>query len=264
MIETNSNLPVLLRRGAQVAVLVLLAGLVLFCINGFSSQSNRGDAPVQDVQTSVLRQDLAAHGASRGNVDRATVVEGAAEYTDAITLIEEIPFEVIEQNDASMFAGQTRIKTAGVTGQRQVTYLVTTQDGQETERELIADVLLVEAVNQVTLIGTMSVPAAPAVSAGTAQEIAKRMVADRGWSDVEYDCLYQLWKKESNWRVNAHNKSSGAYGIPQSLPGNKMASVADDWMTNPETQITWGLKYIANRYDTPCGAWGHSQVRNWY
>lgn len=264
MIETEAILPVLVRRSAQWVVLALLAGLVAFCVIGLSSQSQRSDAPVEELQATTLRPDALSLAASRGTVDRATVVAGAAEYIDAVTVVENIAFEVIEQEDRSMFVGQTRLKTAGVTGQRQVTYLVTNQNGVETSREMIADLLLVEPVDQVTLVGTLTVPTAPAVSAGTAQEIARQMVADRGWSDVEYDCLYQLWKKESNWRVNAQNKSSGAYGIPQSLPGNKMASVADDWMTNPETQITWGLKYIANRYETPCGAWSHSQARNWY
>lgn len=99
---------------------------------------------------------------------------------------------------------------------------------------------------------------------GSAQAIAFDMVAARGWGSGEFDCLVALWKKESGWRVNAHNKSSGAYGIPQALPGTKMGSAGADWETNPATQITWGLGYISGRYGTPCGAWGHSQARGWY
>ena len=108
---------------------------------------------------------------------------------------------------------------------------------------------------------------APAVGTpdpGTAQAIAAQMVAARGWSTSEYNCLYALWAKESGWNVYAHNKSSGAYGIPQSLPGSKMASAGADWATNPATQITWGLNYITARYGTPCGAWAHSQRVGWY
>ena len=74
----------------------------------------------------------------------------------------------------------------------------------------------------------------------------------------------RLWQKESNWRYTARNPSSGAYGIPQSLPGSKMASAGADWQTNPATQIKWGLGYIAARYGTPCSAWAHSQQVNWY
>lgn len=109
-----------------------------------------------------------------------------------------------------------------------------------------------------------SAPAVAVPDPGTAQGIAYDMVAARGWGDDQFACLVSLWNKESGWRVNAMNPSSGAYGIPQSLPGSKMASAGADWQTNPATQITWGLGYISGRYGTPCGAWGHSQSVGWY
>ena len=112
--------------------------------------------------------------------------------------------------------------------------------------------------------GGVSIPSFVAPSPGTAQDIAYGMVAARGWGDAEFSCLVALWNKESGWRVNAYNPYSGAYGIPQSLPGSKMASVGADWQTNPATQITWGLNYIQGRYGSPCGAWGHSQSVGWY
>lgn len=99
---------------------------------------------------------------------------------------------------------------------------------------------------------------------GSAQAYAAGAIAARGWPSSEFDCLYALWAKESGWRVNAYNASSGAYGIPQSLPGSKMASAGADWETNPATQIEWGLGYIAGRYSTPCGAWAKSQASGWY
>lgn len=99
---------------------------------------------------------------------------------------------------------------------------------------------------------------------GSAQAIAYEMVTARGWGDDQFACLVALWKKESGWRVNAYNASSGAYGIPQALPGKKMASAGADWETNPATQIAWGLGYISGRYGDPCGAWGHSQSVGWY
>jgi len=99
---------------------------------------------------------------------------------------------------------------------------------------------------------------------GTAQAVAYAMVQERGWGDDEFACLVALWNKESGWRVNAYNAGSGAYGIPQALPGSKMASAGADWETNPATQIAWGLGYIGGRYGTPCGAWGHSQSTGWY
>lgn len=99
---------------------------------------------------------------------------------------------------------------------------------------------------------------------GSAQAIAYQMVMGRGWGDDQFGCLSALWNKESGWRVNAHNKGSGAYGIPQALPGSKMASAGADWETNPATQISWGLGYITARYGTPCGAWEKSQRSGWY
>jgi len=98
---------------------------------------------------------------------------------------------------------------------------------------------------------------------GSAQAIALEMVTARGWGTDQYNCLVSLWNKESGWRVNAYNPS-GAYGIPQALPGSKMATAGADWQTNPATQITWGLNYISGVYGTPCGAWGHSVANNWY
>ncbi len=94
--------------------------------------------------------------------------------------------------------------------------------------------------------------------------IGRALLAEYGWSSEQFGCLDSLWTRESNWRVDAENPSSGAYGIPQSLPGSKMASVAPDWRTNPITQIRWGLGYIGDRYGSPCGAWGFFQGHNWY
>jgi hypothetical protein len=116
-----------------------------------------------------------------------------------------------------------------------------------------------------------SAPAAGAAAApnftpnpGSAQAYAQTAVASRGWGSGEFNCLVSLWKKESGWNAAAMNKSSGAYGIPQALPGSKMASAGADWQTNANTQIEWGLGYISGRYGTPCGAWAHSGQVGWY
>lgn len=101
-------------------------------------------------------------------------------------------------------------------------------------------------------------------SANTVQAIAYGKMANFGWGIDQYSCLVKLWTRESNWRVNAFNASSGAYGIPQALPGNKMAVAGADWMTNPETQINWGVNYIKGRYGSPCSALSHSNQHRWY
>lgn len=94
--------------------------------------------------------------------------------------------------------------------------------------------------------------------------VARLLAAQRGWGNTQFTCLDRLWTRESNWNYRATNPSSGAYGIPQALPGGKMASRGSDWRTNAATQIKWGLGYIADRYGTPCGAWAHSQSTGWY
>ena len=112
--------------------------------------------------------------------------------------------------------------------------------------------------------GWGSAPAVGRPDPGSAQAFALEQVVSRGWEQSEFGCLVALWNKESGWNHVAMNRSSGAYGIPQALPGEKMASAGADWATNPETQIRWGLGYIEGRYGSPCAAWGHSQAKNWY
>jgi hypothetical protein len=96
------------------------------------------------------------------------------------------------------------------------------------------------------------------------RKIGCAILLDKGFGLGQMPCLDKLWKKESGWNHKASNRSSGAYGIPQSLPGSKMASAGKDWRTSPATQIKWGLGYIKGRYKTPCGAWAHSQNTGWY
>jgi hypothetical protein len=90
------------------------------------------------------------------------------------------------------------------------------------------------------------------------------MLLAAGWGLDQMGCLDKLWTKESSWNEKAKNKSSGAYGIPQAYPGNKMASAGSDWQTNPATQIKWGLGYIRQKYSTPCKAWSTSQSTGSY
>ena len=95
--------------------------------------------------------------------------------------------------------------------------------------------------------------------------IAKRKMKDMGWDDgSQFECLDTIFTEESGWRWDATNPDSGAYGIPQSLPAEKMASAGQDWRTNAATQIDWGLKYIHDRYGTPCGAYAERRAKGWY
>ena len=90
------------------------------------------------------------------------------------------------------------------------------------------------------------------------------MMLDYGYGLDQFPCLEKLWTKESGWNERSSNSSTGAYGIPQALPGSKMSVYGSDWQTNPITQIKWGLNYIKSRYSTPCGAWQHFLDTGWY
>jgi len=96
------------------------------------------------------------------------------------------------------------------------------------------------------------------------RDIARSLLPKYGFSQSEFGCLDELYVSESNWNMHADNPTSSAYGIPQALPGSKMASAGSDWATNPVTQIRWGLGYIQDRYGSPCGAWAHSESHGWY
>jgi resuscitation-promoting factor RpfB len=131
---------------------------------------------------------------------------------------------------------------------------------------------------------TPGIPAAPRVVVSVVQPkpkpkpVAKPVARSSGVPSVadakayalsrigstQFSCLDRLWTRESNWNPYSRNSSSGAYGIPQALPGDKMAIMGADWRTNPVTQVKWGLSYIANRYGTACNAWAHSQTYGWY
>ena len=106
-------------------------------------------------------------------------------------------------------------------------------------------------------------PPAAAVPSGSAQQIAAAMLGSFGWSSSQFSCLDPLWQRESGWSVTAANPD-GAYGIPQALPGAKMASAGPDWQTDAATQIRWGLEYIKSMYGSPCGAWDHELATGWY
>jgi uncharacterized protein YabE (DUF348 family) len=203
----------------------------------------------------------------RVNVDRSTQLSEGMRITvqrvevreEAVS--EEIAFSTNRRYTTDLAPGETKVLIAGVPGIRTIRSQVTYVDGVEESRIVLSDELTREPTLEQLEVGLGSLGY---VTPGSAQDIAKGLVPGWGWDDNEFQCLVNLWQRESNWRVNAENEWSGAYGIPQALPGDKMAAAGDDWRTNPETQIRWGLGYIANRYNTPCGAWEFFLDRNWY
>lgn len=97
------------------------------------------------------------------------------------------------------------------------------------------------------------------------RDIARQILKNKfDYGTEQYRCFNDVIIRESNWVVDATNPSSGAYGIPQALPAGKMANAGDDWRTNPATQITWAIKYMNERYGSPCSAWGFKSSNGWY
>jgi hypothetical protein len=149
------------------------------------------------------------------------------------------------------------VDTAALASSRDA--LVTRSDRRDAADPAKADLLDIDggsAVNAMTRTEDLS--------GEDPRTIARALLAEFGFSESQFGCLDSLWERESHWNVYADNPSSSAYGIPQALPGSKMASAGADWATNPVTQIRWGLGYIEDRYGSPCGAWAHSQSHGWY
>jgi len=250
-----------LRVSTQKTVHLVVDGQV---IDGVTSGSTVRDA-LREIGLVLEESDQVSVPLDAAAVDGLVVlVTRAASSGETVT--ELVPFAVQEVEDPTLVKGNRVVRSTGKAGQRTTTYSLDVVGGVVVGRTVVASVVTVAPVDQVIRVGTAELPdpSTVAVEPGTAQAMGKEMAAARGWGDDQFACLLALWNKESGWRWNAENKSSGAYGIPQSLPGSKMASVADDWRTNPATQITWGLNYIAGRYGNPCGAWAHSQAKNWY
>lgn len=205
----------------------------------------------------------------------ARIVIGRVTHSTIVTN-RPLPFPTTQQAASSLSAGQTTVLTPGKDGLAQVTYAVVLVDGTVVGKTPVKTVVVQAPTAQVVGVGSGSptvtgstggtggTAASVTVSPGSAQAIAQGLVAQRGWGSGEFSCLVTLWDHESGWRVSAAN-SSGAYGIPQALPGDKMASAGPNWQSDARTQILWGLGYIAGRYNTPCQAWSQWQANGgWY
>nr|WP_250649172.1 MULTISPECIES: G5 domain-containing protein [unclassified Actinomyces] len=219
-------------------------------------------------ETRARLQAIGSTGEDGGTTSLA--VSGGAVAVTTVTEDQVQAHTTVERQTDALLTGTSEVETAGVDGLTRVTYQVVTEDGVEVSREAVSSVVVTVPVEEVVLVGTGTdtqvalAAAGDGTTAASAQAAAQAMMASHGWDDAEFQCLVSLWQRESGWSYQAQNPSSGAYGIPQALPGSKMATVAADWATNPVTQITWGLQYIEGRYGSPCSAWAHSNSVGWY
>jgi len=204
--------------------------------------------------------------AAKGTLDGANVVIAAAEgKSDATALTVSVAslthYTLLAPDRVFDLVDETQAQTAALQASTAEADRVAAEAAAAAAAAAAAEAAKAATVASTS---TSSRPSAPTDPSG-AQAIARDMMqAQYGWGADQFGCLVSLWNKESGWNANSYNASSGATGIPQALPGSKMASAGADWQTNPATQITWGLGYIAGRYGTPCGAWDHSESAGWY
>ena len=246
-----------------------------------STQAETWGQALSDAGVSVDDNDTASVDLTAAPVDGAVVTVVQTNVDTAIKA------GTTEKPDPTLAKGEKKVETEGVDGVSRTVYNVVTRGGKEVSRTVVSTAVVKPATNAVVLVGTKeataaaTTPATPnnssssssggnatlaaaGTDAASAQAIAKSMMSSYGWDDTQFSCLVKLWNRESGWNYQAYNASSGATGIPQALPGSKMASAGSDWATNPATQIKWGLGYISERYSNPCGAWAHSESVGWY
>jgi len=214
--------------------------------------SQRGEAITRDVAAETLSTAHVVIAASQTKVD-ATALESAA---SSLASFKILPIEQLEE-----LTQVTKTQTVAVAAATAEVDRIAAEAAQAAAAAAAAEAAAqaaAEVARKQSLAGGNSVDGA--------RESARSMAASQyGWGEDQFSCLDRLWQKESGWNFAALNSSSGATGIPQALPGSKMASAGSDWATNATTQIRWGLGYIkASSYGSPCAAWSHSQSVGWY
>jgi hypothetical protein len=222
-------IPKLTRYGARIAALLVLAIGALIAVNAATDDPSEVDA----------RQPGQA---------------AAEQQAEAEAAYEEVRYRHVNYIAETAGADVT-VKAAAVAD-----YAVDKAEGLNDAQE-DADQAAEEAA-RTTNPTSVNIPSSCGEYSGN-RATGCALTLGRGWDLEQFACLELLWDKESGWNELAAN-SIGAYGIPQAYPGSKMATVGDDWQTNPVTQITWGLGYIEGRYDDPCGAWAESEAEGFY
>ena len=187
----------------------------------------------------------------------ATVYQLTRNGGRTITIEEDIPYAEKTISDASLATGQTNLRQVGELGRKSSIYRVNFVDGKEVSRELVSSDVVKNPVDRITAVGMKkSVPPEWEACASYARAA--------GVSEADLHVALTLIYRESGCRFDATNAGSGAYGIPQALPGSKMASAGADWQTNPVTQIRWMIGYVTGRYGGWSQAWSFWQSRHWY
>jgi len=209
----------------------------------------RGETITRDNASAALTEANVVIAASHSKVDATTLTSVASSLAS---------FEILPIDQLESLTAKAKVETASVAAATAEVDRVAAEAVAAAAAAAAAAEAAAEAARVESLAGGNTVDGARAT--------ARSMAASQyGWGADQFSCLDRLWQKESGWSYSAVNSSSGATGIPQALPGSKMASAGNDWATNATTQISWGLGYIkASSYGTPCAAWSHSQSVGWY
>ncbi|MGN6219557.1 MAG: phospholipase [Microbacterium sp.] len=208
--------------------------------------------------------DISAAGLDIGVADTSIDTADLSKAADRLADLDIVPALLLPGLAADASSATDKV-TARVADLREHLDAAKAQKAAEEAAAAAAAAAAAEAQRQAEAAAAAAAAQAAANTPDGAKATARQMAASKyGWGDGQFSCLQSLWNKESGWNYQAYNRNGGATGIPQALPGNKMASAGADWQTNAATQIAWGLGYIASSYGTPCAAWSHSQAVNWY
>ena len=285
--SSNTTSTTKIKRPHRIAIIagsvLAISGLAVGA--GFAGQSasatqSRVSATTELADSTGLhREQLGAYGAvAKAHVDNSAsitlneanqVLAATKDKVDASSLAAVTSslagYEILPLDEVTVLTAQTKAETAAVTAASIEADRVAAAAAAEAAAAAAA-----QAAEAAAQAAAAEAARAPSLAAGNppagARATAQAMAASQyGWGADQFSGLNQLWPTESEWKFDAVNSNGGATGIPQALPGNKMATAGSDWATNATTQISWGLGYIkASSYGTPCAAWAHSQANNWY
>ncbi|AIV39774.1 coiled-coil domain-containing protein [Curtobacterium sp. MR_MD2014] len=277
----------LYRDGSQNAMTTRIATTddpdqLLYQLGAVDQLSSTWEGVLEDASVAGRTAESLHDQAERAESERSTLAAAAEERSATARTASDAAERAVadtQQHSDELYAQLATLKdTTATTEQRyELGVQVAAQKAaQQRARERAA------AAQRAAATAAPSAPAPVATSGGTdtsypstggvtvdpagAQAYARSAIGAYGWGGDQFSCLVSLWNQESGWRANALNASSGAYGIPQSLPASKMAVAGADWRTNAATQVNWGLAYIHDAYGSPCAAWNHEMSVNphWY
>ena len=258
-------------RAAETAALSASTGLHSEQLDAYSTVA---DAHAEKAATGTLAAASAVITAAENKVDATPLVTPVAMLSNYEYLAPERIYELVDLTNAQVEPVQAataeadRVAAEQAAAQEAAAAAAAATAAQEAAAaQAAAEAEAAQAAKSAKAAPKASsapAPSAPSNPSG-AQAVARDMMAAKyGWGADQFGCLVSLWDKESGWNYKAYNANGGATGIPQALPGSKMASAGSDWATNATTQVVWGLDYIDRAYGSPCAAWSHSQAVNWY